>query len=106
MVTTRAMLGVLALIPAAVLVGAGLFGLDRPDWLVHPALVMGGVLVAVAMNALGVLALRGQVSDGVLRGTVDLRYAGRGANVAVAALGAALLAVILAYLLLENAAPH
>ncbi|WP_412069339.1 hypothetical protein [Rubrivirga sp. IMCC43871] len=96
----------LALVPAAVLVATGLLQsasgvvVGRPDWLVHPALVLGGLTLAVAIAAADAFQLR------IERGpeSVTLRLDVRRRPVALAVLASAALfaAVIAVYLVVEN----
>ncbi|HEU0298830.1 MAG TPA: hypothetical protein VFR37_05230, partial [Longimicrobium sp.] len=90
--------GFVLLLPAIILVSTGLLGLDRPEAVVHPVLVVGGVAAAFVLNALSVLRVRfGRDDDGVV-GTIALRVHGSALNLAVLAMGGVLFAVITAYL--------
>ena len=101
-----AIAGFVLILPALVLVSSGLLGLDPPAALVHPVLVMGGLLLAFALNAWSVSRVTvGQ--DGVdLVGTISIRMVGGRMN--LLALGVTgLLAITLgAYLFMENFRPR
>lgn len=101
-----ALLGLLLLLPALVLVSSGLFGLERPDALVHPVLVMGGLLLAFVLNALRVLHVHLGREEGVIVGTMSLRLRGTALNLAALTLSCLLLATITAYLFVENFEPR
>lgn len=98
--------GLVLLLPALILVTTGVLELARPDVLVHPALVMGGLVVALALNALPVLRLALRREDDTLVGTVRLQVRGRGLSLLTLGLGAVLLAAITAYLVVENFQPR
>jgi hypothetical protein len=101
-----AVVGLVLLLPALVLVSSGLFGLERPDAVVHPILVLGGLLLASALNALPVLRVRFGHEEGTLVGTVSLRLRGTGLNLMTLSLSCLLLATITAYLFVENFQPR
>jgi len=98
------LLGFLLLLPALILVSTGMLEVEVPGALVHPVLVMGGIALALALNALPVLRLRFAPEEGALIGTLRLR--GTGLNLGALILGGLLLAVITAYLLVENYQPR
>jgi hypothetical protein len=98
--------GLVLLLPALILVTTGVLELARPDVLVHPALVMGGLFVALALNALPVLRLALRREEGALVGTVRLQVRDRGLSLLTLGLGVILLAAITAYLLIENFQPR
>jgi hypothetical protein len=101
-----AVVGLVLLLPALVLVLSGLLGLERPDALVHPILVMGGLLSASALNALPILRVRVGHEEGALVGTVSLRLRGTGLNLVTLSLSCLLLATIMVYLFVENFQPR
>ena len=101
-----AVLGFALLLPALVLVSTGLLHLERPDALVHPMLVMGGLLLALGLNALPVFRIRFDHEEGALIGTVSLRLRGTVLNLTALSLSCLLLATITAYLLVENFQPR
>jgi hypothetical protein len=115
-----ALLGLAACIPALILVAGGLlqvfFGtsqmlriLDQTvhnqDLAVvrilrHPATILGGLLIAGALNLLPLLRLGLSHRDGTVVGTVIVRT--RASHLAVAALAGVLLCVLLGYGFTEN----
>ncbi len=101
-----AVVGFVLLLHALVLVSSGLLGLERPDAPVHPILVMGGLLLASALNALQVLRVRFGHEEGALVGTVSLRLRGTGLNLMALSLSCLLLATITVYLFVENFQPR
>ena len=104
-----AITGFALLLPAIILVTAGLLGIDRPavlDAVVHPMLVIGGVAAAFILNALSVLRVRWGRDDGSVVGTITLRVHGSALNLAVLAMGGVLLAIITAYVFVENFRPR
>ena len=101
-----AVLGLLLLLPALVLVSTGLLDLERPDVLVHPVLVMGGLLLAFALNALPVLRVRFVYEEGALVGSMSLRLRGTALNLTALGLSSLLLAAITVYAFVENFQPR
>jgi hypothetical protein len=98
--------GLVLLSPALILVSSGLLGLDRPGALVHPVLVMGGLALALTVNALPVLRIRVRGEGESLVGTIAVRTRGAALNLLALAAGGVLLATITAYLFLENFQPR
>ena len=96
--------GAVALIPALVLVATGLAGLDRPDLLVHPAFVIGGIAIAVGCGLVAATHWEARQDREGLRFSCTIRP--RAANLVVLATGLGLLAIILAYVFLENFQPR
>ncbi|WP_412061522.1 hypothetical protein [Rubrivirga sp. IMCC45206] len=96
----------LALVPAAVLVSTGLLQsasgvvVGRPDWLVHPALVLGGLALAVALAAADALRLRVERAPDAVTLRLDVRR--RPFALAAIASAATFAAVIAVYLVAEN----
>ncbi len=101
-----AVLGLLLLLPALVLVTTGLLDLERPDVLVHPLLVMGGLLLAFALNARPLVRVRFGHEEGALVGTLSLRLRGTALNLTALSLSCLLLATITGYLFVENFQPR
>jgi len=101
-----AVLGLVFLLPALVLVSSGLLGFERADALVHPILVMGGLLLAFALNALLLFRVRLGHEEDALVGTVSLRLRGTALNLGTLGLSCLLLAAITAYVLVENFQPR
>ena len=104
--TQIAVAGYLLLLPAFVLVSTGLLDLERPDALVHPILVMGGVCSALAINALPVLRFNFATDGDSLSAAISLRVRGRGMNLTALMMSGLLLATITAYLFVENFQPR
>jgi hypothetical protein len=100
-------LGLLLSLPALALVAAGVLQsatgrefLRPPEVLLHPALILGGLVAALALNALPTLRLTREASaDGM---TFRLEVRRRTANLVVLALAAGLLAAVLLYAFGEN----
>lgn len=98
--------GGLALLPALLLVTAGLAGLDGsvPSVLSAPVLVMGGLFVALLTSLLA--TLRWSVHRGEDGIRITCTILNRKANLAVLLIGLGLLATITGYLFVENFAPR
>lgn len=94
------------LLPALLLVLSGLLGLQQPIALVHPLLVMGGLILAFALNALPIVRIRVGHEDGALVGAVSLRLRGSGLNLIALSLSCLLFATITLYLFVENFRPR
>jgi hypothetical protein len=101
-----AVTGFALLLPAVVLVSSGLLGLEPAGALVHPVLVMGGLLLALALNAVLLFRIRLGQEEGALVGSLSLRLRGTRLNLTALSLGCLLLATITAYLLVENFQPR
>ena len=115
-----ALLGALACLPAFLLVGAGVLqtltgspqllqALERTLYnreiaayrlLQHPAVILIGLALALALNLVPLLRLRLERQNGSLVGSVALRI--RGSHLAVGLLAAGLLVVIFGYSFTEN----
>ncbi|MGH7568550.1 MAG: hypothetical protein ACREL9_06210 [Gemmatimonadales bacterium] len=87
-------LELLLLLPALILVSSGLLGLERPAALVHPVLVMGGLLLALTLNALSVLRIRFGQDEGNLVATISVRVRGSAMDLTALILSGLLLAII------------
>src|SRR5713226_2830993 len=98
--------GVLTLIPASALVVSGLLGLEAPDALVHPVLVLGSLAAALIANVLVVAKVDAAVHEGTFRGELTIQLTGRALNLAVVVAGVALGGAIFTYLFLENFRPR
>lgn len=104
--TQFAVLGLLLLLPALVLTSGGLLGLEPPRVLTHPALVMGGLFLALALNALSVLRVRFRRDDGDLVAAISVRLRGAVLNLTALTICCLLLATIAGYLFVENFQPR
>ena len=101
-----AVLGLVLILPACLVCLSGLLGLPVPDAFIHPVLVMGGLLAALALNVLPVLSVKAHREDGSLVGSVSLRVEGGLPNLMVVSVSLLLAAVIALYLFLENFQPR
>jgi hypothetical protein len=101
-----AVVGLALVLPACLVCLSGLLRFPVPDALIHPALVMGGLLIALVLNLVPVLRAKWQREDGSLVGVVSLRWEGALPNLAVVTTGLLLLAAIAAYLFVENFQPR
>lgn len=97
-----AVAGFVLLLPALTLVSTGLLGLESPRAVVHPVLVMGGLLLALLLNAMTVVRMNVAREGADLVGTMTVRLRGTALNVGALAIGGALLITILIYAFLEN----
>ena len=96
--------GSLFLIPALLLISTSLMSIEPPASLVHPVLVVGGLLLAIAVNAAITLRLRLQREGPFLAGTLLLRAHGTAMNLLTLAVAALLLLAVMTYVLLEQIA--
>jgi hypothetical protein len=94
------------LLPALVLAACGVLGLEPPAALVHPVLVMGGMLLAFTLNAMSVLRIRVGQDEGILVGTISIRVRGKAMNLTALMLSCLLFTTITAYLFVENYQPR
>jgi hypothetical protein len=101
-----AVVGLALVLPACLVCLSGLLRFSVPDALIHPALVMGGLLTALVLNLLTVLRMKWQRDDGSLVGAVRLRLEGVLPNLAVVTTSLLLAAAILTYLFVENFQPR
>ena len=101
-----AIMGFFLLLPAFVLCLSGLLGLEPPAALIHPVLVMGGLVLAFGLNALAVLQIRFGHSEGTLVARISIRMRGTVLNLTAFALCCVLFATVTVYLFLENFRPR
>ena len=101
-----AWISLLLVLPAFVLVAGGLSGQEVPTLVVHPVLVMGGLLGALALSLLSVLQVRMDSQPDQLVTTLSLRLRGAGLNLVAFFVASALLATIAVYMFLENYQPR
>ena len=99
-----ATVGGVGLLPALILVSAGLSGRDVPKVLDSPVFVLGGLLLAVVTSL--VVATKWEVGQdqGGIRISCTIRR--RLVNLLVLAIGLGLLATIAVYLFTENFQPR
>ena len=102
-----AMLGFVFSLPALLLFISGMLQsfagsevMLLPEPLLHPAVILGGILLAALLNAWATLRVR--VEDDESRTTISLDIARKKANLAVLGLALFLLAAVLTYGFVEN----
>jgi len=93
-------LGALLVIPAVLVPASGLLGLGPSSPILHPVVVLGGLLLALVLNAMAVLRLHFQQDDAGFLGSV--RVLARWPNLAVVVITSVLAAGLLGYGFLEN----
>jgi hypothetical protein len=98
--------GLVLLLPALVLAGSGVLGLEPPVALIHPVLVTGGMLLAFTLNAMSVLRIRVGQNEGTLVGTISVRVRGHAMNLTALMLSCVLITTIASYLFVENFQPR
>ena len=98
-------IGLILLVPAAVLVGLGVSGFDVPPVFNNPVVVMGGLLGALCVNLASVVRLQTEREDGHIA-AVTVRIGAKPLNLAVVAMGGLPLATLLGYAFVENFAPR
>jgi hypothetical protein len=96
--------GAVGLVPALILVVTGILGVRRPDVVVHPVLVMGGLAAALGSSFVAVTHWEVSYEPGAFRVTCLIRK--RTADLAILAAGAVLLAIVVGYLFMENFQPR
>ena len=106
--TQLAIGGFVFLLPALVLVSTGLADSDirLPAALVHPVVVMGGLLLAFMLNAWSVFRFGVRQDGGDLVSTMSVRVRGTAMNLAAIGMSCFLVAIITAYLFVENFQPR
>ena len=102
----RTLAGLALLLPAFTVCLSGLLGFAAPQALIHPALVFGGLLAAMAINLASVLRVAARREGGTLLGEVRVRVEGRLPNLAILATSLLLTGVLVSYLLVENFQPR
>jgi hypothetical protein len=101
-----AIVGLILLLPAALLVSLSLLGFNLPPALFHPVVVMGGLLAAMVLNALAVLRLQLEREPHGNLAALTLRIGAKTFNLAVLGTALMLLAIILCYAFVENFQPR
>src|SRR5215472_17426940 len=94
-------IGLILLLPAAVLVSLGVCGFDVPAVFNNPVVVVGGLLGALCVNLASVLRLHTERENGHIA-AVTVRIGAKPLNLAVVAMGGLLLATVLGYAFIEN----
>jgi hypothetical protein len=100
-----AVIGLILLLPAAVLVSLGVSGLEVPPVFNNPVIVMGGLLTALCVNLASVLRLHAEREDGHIA-AITVRIGAKVLNLVVVALCGFLLATLLGYAFVENFRPR
>src|SRR5215471_11139972 len=98
-------IGLILLLPAAVLVSLGVSGFDVPPVFNNPVVVMGGLLGALVVNLASVLRLQTERENGHVA-AVTVRIWAKPLNLAVVAMSGLLLATLLGYAFVENFRPR
>ncbi len=103
-----AVIGFVGIIPALLICLSGLSGLNLnlPQILIHPLVILGGLALALAINALPITHLNAHLEDNNFVGSVTVRLKGSLMNFGVIVLSLALLATIAVYLFVENFQPR
>jgi len=101
-----ATVGVFLIIPALALCLSGLLKFHVPYSLIHPALVIGGLIGALAINLFPIASAHTHLEDGNLVGALSMKVRGSLINLCVAFLSLALLGVIALYVFVENFQPR
>jgi hypothetical protein len=101
-----AVVGLLLTLPALAVCLSGLFKFNVPLGLIHPALVVGGLLGAMALNLFPIASAHTHLENGNLVGALSIRLRGTSINLGVAFLSLALLGLIALYVFVENFQPR
>jgi len=101
-----AAIGVFLIIPALAVCFSGLLKFNVPSSLIHPALVIGGLIGALAINLFPIASAHTHLEDGNLVGALSIKLSGSMINLCVAFVSLALLGVIALYVFLENFQPR
>jgi hypothetical protein len=101
-----AAIGGFLIIPALMVCLSGLLKFNVPSSLIHPALVIGGLIGALAINLFPIASAHTHLGDGNLVGAFSIKLRGNMINLCVAFVSLALLGVIALYVFLENFQPR
>lgn len=101
-----AIAGFVVIVPALTICLLGPLGLEPPRIITHPLVILGGLTLAMAMNALTVARVNARMEGDNLIGSVSLRLKGSLMNLAVIGLSLVLLVTISVYLFVENFQPR
>jgi hypothetical protein len=101
-----AAVGVFLIIPALALCLSGLLKFNVPSVLIHPALVIGGLIGALALNLFSIAHAHTQLENGNLVGGISIKLRGSLINLGVISLSLALLGLIALYVFVENFQPR
>jgi hypothetical protein len=102
----RAVVGFVLLLPAGTLVVSGLLGLNPPALVVHPLILIGGLMAALVVNLASTVSMKAKCKEGTLLGGVAIQIEGRVLNLAVIMTGVLLISTIALYLFVENFVPR
>ena len=97
-----AFVGFVVTVPALLICLLGPLGLEPPALLSHPAVILGGLALALAMNTLPVAQINARIKDHKFVGSITIDLKGSLMNFAVIGLSLVLLATIAVYLFVEN----
>jgi hypothetical protein len=101
-----AVMGVFLIIPALAVCLSGLLKFNVPYGLIHPALVIGGLIGALAISLFSIASAHTHLENGNLVGALSIKLRGSMINLCVASVSLALLGVIALYVFLENFQPR
>jgi hypothetical protein len=101
-----AAVGLLLVVPALAVALSGLLKFSVPYSLIHPALVIGGLLGALALNLFPIATAHTHLENGNLVGGLSIKLKGSFLNLGVAFLSLALLGLIALYVFVENFQPR
>jgi hypothetical protein len=98
--------GGLLVVPALILCVSGLLKFNVSYWLIHPTLVIGGLVCGLAINLLAVTHFQAHLQNGNLVGALSIKLRGSLMNLCVVALSLCLLGTIALCLFVENFQPR
>jgi len=101
-----AALGLFLTVPALTLCISGLLKFNVPLPLIHPVLVVGGLLSALLLSLFPIAAAHARIENGALISDLSIRLKGSLPNLGVALLSLGLLGLIALYLFVENFQPR
>lgn len=101
-----AVIGMVLTLPALAVCLSGLFKFNVPPSLIHPALVIGGLFAALAINLFPVASAHTHLENGNLVGALSIKVKGSLINLGVAFLSLTLLGLIALYVFVENFQPR
>ena len=101
-----AAIGALLIVPALLLCLSGFLKFQVPSSLIHPSLVIGGLVGALVINLLPIARAHTHLEEGNLVGALSIKLRGSLINLCVISLSLALLGVIALYVFVENFQPR
>ncbi|HEX8899547.1 MAG TPA: hypothetical protein VF751_12675 [Chthoniobacterales bacterium] len=93
-------------LPALALCLSSLLKFHVPLPLIHPALVIGGLLAALVLSLVPIAGVHARLEDGALISDLAIKLKGSLPNLGVALLSLGLLGLIALYLFVENFQPR